>query len=99
MTAIRRWVRERLEVLGGYLERSWRDDRLETGTRYVWMLPARTRCLSVGRLVELDAWVEAAQLPGEAISQAFSFAVMEDAAGTCQTVPRTNVLWRAGDHA
>jgi hypothetical protein len=55
--------------------------------------------LAVARVVSSGAWVEPAHLPGEALAQAFTYAVVIDARGRRRTIPRGDVLWRVEDHA
>ena len=93
------WVRARLAAVIDYLDRISREDDLVPGAAYVWLAQGPCPCLAVAELVSLDAWVEPAHMPGEALSQGFSFAVLEDASGLRRTVARREVLWPVSDHA
>ncbi len=92
-------MRARLDDLLGLLERISRQDDLVPGAAYVWLAPGACPCLAVAELVRVDAWVEPAHMPGEAVSQAFTFAVLEEPSGHRRTVARRDVLWPVSDHA
>lgn len=94
MNAWTAWLRARL--LGLLLMSH--DDDLVPGTAYVWLVPGSEQRLAVGELLSLEAWVEPAHLPGDAVAQAFRYAVIEDPSGHRRTVPRAEVLWPLADH-
>lgn len=94
-----RWTRARgaIRRLAGAADLLPSDDELVSGERYVWVVSRAESRLAVGDLVEVGVWAESAHLPGEALAQAFRFAVLARPDGQLCTVPRADVLWRLED--